>query len=83
MQDMWKTTGSDQSLLKGLELEPSGETSWRDLEDNGLNGGLRHDKKKELEVILERDVLSATLPEFLTVRRMRLEMSTPMLVLSV
>ena len=40
MQDGWKTTRSDRDLPEVLEVEPSGETSWRDLEDIGLGEGL-------------------------------------------
>ena len=34
--------------------------------------------KKQLETILEREVLAAVIPEFLTVRRMTLGMNSPM-----
>ena len=39
--------------------------------------------KKELETILERDVLPVTIPEFPTVRRMTLRMNGPMVVPSI
>ena len=36
--------------------------------------------KKELEMILEREVLSTTVPEFPMVRRMTLGMNSPLVV---
>ena len=39
--------------------------------------------REELEMILERNVLPATFPEFLTVRRMFLGLNSPMMVPSV
>ena len=49
------------------------------IEDPGLDEELQF-TKRELETILERDVLPAAIPEFPTMRLMTLGMNSPMVV---
>ena len=79
MQDGWKTRRSDRSLPKVLKFESSVEkareimrvSTWTEAFDLIRN---------ELEMVLERDVLPATLPDFTTVRQMTLGLNNPILV---
>ena len=79
MQDGWKTRRDDRGLHKILEIEPLAREilrlpTWTEKFDL-----VRH----ELGMIIERDVLSAPLSDFLTARRMSMGMSKPMLMPSV
>ena len=76
MQDGRKVREPDRGLSETLELVSPCKTNQRSLENTDLI-------RKELEMILEWDVLPAKIPEFPTVRRRTLRMNSPMLVPSV
>ena len=77
-----KTRGSNRGLLENLESESPGKRYGKSLENTNLEKSFPL-MRRELEAILERCVLPATIPGFPTIRRMTLGMNSPMLVPSV
>ena len=63
MQDGGKARRSHRNLPEILELEPNGKRHEGSLEDPSLVEELRV-YERELETILERDVMLAAIPEF-------------------
>ena len=82
MQDGGKREGSIEFYPKIWNLNPTAKDTMEVLRIPAWTKSFEY-TKRELDTILERDVLPAAIPEYPTVRRMTLWMNSPMVVPSI